>query len=271
MSSSSSSDDGVAALSDFTYYVLGFLYILYTRRFATPLFALLLFVFHYWIWGGLVSDATALSFKYRYAKPLFALGSGLLAYWLAYRINFRRMLFLKNCYSYGLWTTFSAVQFILMQGALVAWELEGTFVKPLNFIATIVLWVLIIALCWTTRGWSFWAYKKGTSLRTDDYACDKFYGILSLYLFTAAIISAIARWSAPGFAEHWTMLIVFGFHALITLLLSVFVFRDKEVAGVEEAYNAVRTAVATSKGGAVFADKGAKNDYEMVVTGDKSV
>lgn len=267
----------VGLLSPFTYYIVPFLWTLYLRRWAFPLFVLLFFG-HDRLYGSIVDDATLAEAAFRWWLPLTALASGSMGYVLGGIVNFRRMLFLKNFDSFGCWIPFALLQWILLQSTVLVWEFQGHFVRPLSYFITLLAFIVQIAFWWWwTYDWTIWGFHRegdpNEDLHYDDHASHKFYGFLMLFVTSTTIIFLIFSWATPNLTSYWITLITFGFHAIVTLILVTCVLERPETRTLQEGYKSVRSSIVTASGmdSSVYTSTGAaSNNYQMLKKTDES-
>ena len=257
-----------ALLSYFTYYIIGLLWTYFLRRWSTPMFVLL-FIGHFWLYGGILNEDLVKSNAFRYWLPLTAFGAGTIGYIIAAIVNTRRAIFMKNFVSYGCWIYAALLQWLMLQATVIIWEFPGTFVKPLNYIVTFVFFLVEILFWYFVtvwrEPWSVWGYKHSGGISFDDHAGEKFYGFLALYTLSATILFVIFSWAAPSLEGHWPALITVCFHSILTLLIySVHSPRASHVSKlVTGGYDAAVTTLAGSKSASMYETTAKSNEYQL--------
>jgi hypothetical protein len=255
-------------LSYFTYYIVGFLWTYFLRRWASTMLVLMFFG-HFWLYGGILNEDLVKSNAFRYWLPLTAFGAGTIGYIIAEVVNIRRAIFMKNFDSFGCWIYAAVLQWLLLQATVLIWEFPGTFVKPVNYIVTFVFFLVQIVFWYFVtvwrEPWSVWGYKHAGGISFDDSAGEKFYGLLALYTLSATILFVIFSWAAPSLDGQWPALIAFCFHTILTLLIySVHSPRASKVSKmVTGGYDAAVSTLVGSKGASMYEAKATNAEYQL--------
>lgn len=203
------------------------------RRFAVPTLLLVL-VWHMWIYGLIVGSELAGSAEFRYALPFTALIGVLMGYSLATLVNTRRLIFWKGFDTYGCWLPAVLIQFAVMHAVLFVWETTGTFVRPVNYIVTFLMYAALIPLWYfLTSGFSVWGYFDDNTQKIsyDDKAALKFYTYWGLFHLSSTLIFTVVQWSNASIWPFWIALGVFAFHLVIWFMISLFIINSNSSPG----------------------------------------
>lgn len=212
-------------LSYYTMYTASFLWGLFFRRFAVPVLVICL-LWHQWIYGLIVGSERASSSEFRYYLPLTVIFGVAMGYLLGSLVNTRRVIFWKRFDVYGCWLPLVLIEFVLLHSVFFIWETTGTFVRPVNYIITFLLFLTMIPLWYFfTAGFTVWAYydESKKQLSFDDNAAFKFHAYWALYHLSSTLIFTVIQWSLPSVWPFWIVIGVFGFHLLIWFMISLFI------------------------------------------------
>jgi hypothetical protein len=228
-------------LSFYSYYIVGFMWGLFLRRWASPLFVLLV-IWHYWIYGAIVGPEKFALGEFQFFLPLTVLFGVTIGYLLSSLLNLRRLIFWKEWDAYGFWLPLVLVEFILFHLVLGLWESTGTVARPLSYLLTFLAYLLMIPFFYfVTREFMVWAYwdpaKK--QLSTEDNAAGRYHLFWSIFQLSATLIFLVFEWILPDVWPFWFALAATGFHVVLYVMINLFV-----ISGVGQVpYKQMRSAV----------------------------
>lgn len=230
-------------ISYFSYYAASFMWGLFFRRFAVPTLLIVL-VWHYMIYGLIVGADRFKDAEFHYWLPLTAILGVMMGYIVAGLLNLRRVIFWKRFDLYGCWLPAVLLEFTMFHGVLAIWETTGTFVRPVNFIVTLIGFIVLIPLWYfLTSGFTVWAYwdESNGKLSYADRAALKFHGVFALFQISACIIFTATESANSAIWPFWIMLGTFGFHILLWFMISLFIINSN--ATVHHQYKKIRDNV----------------------------
>lgn len=229
-----------------TFFCTGLLWSFFFRRFAVPVLVIVL-VWHYLLYGLIVDSDSLIDAEYHYWLPLTAIMGVTAGYLMSSLMNLRRLIFVRFFDFYGCWLPLILIEFIMMHAVLLIWETTGTFIRPVNFIVTFVLYLILIPIWYfMTNSFSVWGFFDHTTEKVSykDHAALKFYGSWYLYMLSATIIFTVIEWAWPGVWPFWIALGTFAFQSLVWLLISVFIIDTVASATAEAHYKQTRDKLA---------------------------
>ena len=197
-------------------YGIGLVCGFFCRRFFSPV--LIFFIYWFWVYRSFTDDPDGIDYKF--LLPLAMLSGTFIGYATSAMVNLKRLLFWKSFQLFGCWLLIAAVEFSLLIGSLLIADYESTFVLPLNYFLTLILYVVILLMFYFgTNKMTIWKTQIGTNFITNDRAALYFYILLGTFGISSILLFLIIGWSAPAASQRWAWLGTVGLHVLFYCLL----------------------------------------------------